>query len=244
QPLKATSKEAAVLICPGGGYYLLAWDWEGVDIARYFVHQGYTVGVLRSRLPHWESEACRSKVALMDAQRGMQLFRSMSSQLGFAKDKVALMGFSAGGHLAASAAVHHKAADPTSSDPIDAFSSRPDLSILVYPVISTDTIKAGHGGSIRNLLGQQPDPGLIEYYSIEKQVTKETPPTFLAHADDDAVVVPENSILYYQALHRAGVPAALHIYSQGEHGFAAGRHLTGDTIGWLEDLMRWLGMYW
>lgn len=244
QPLGRSKTKGTVLICPGGGYYLQAWDWEGTDFAQFFNHHGITAAVLRYRLPYWEREACRSEVALTDVQRAVQMLRARADEFDIDPNQIALMGFSAGGHLAASGAVHPLAADSLSADTLLRFSSKPDLSILVYPVISMDTIKAGHGGTFRSLLGTNPAPEKIAYYSLEKQVTNTVPPTFIAHATDDEAVVPDNSILYYQALRSKGIPAALHIYSGGGHGFGTARPLNNDTAGWLADLLSWLANYW
>lgn len=233
----------AIMICPGGGYYALAWDWEGTSFAKWFNERGVTAIVLKSRLPHWENENCRDKVALLDAQRGMRIIRSKAKEWGVDSQRIGVMGFSAGGHLASTLSTHFDLGDPAAKNPVETVSCRPDFSVLVYPVISMDTAVA-HGGSRRNLIGSNPGQHLIEYYSNDKQVTAQTPPTFLVHADDDAGVIPENSILYYLALRKAGVPAEMHIYEKGGHGFSFGKDKAGKPRGpvvdWTNRLEAWL----
>lgn len=244
RPLARNNNGAAIMICPGGGYYLTAWDWEGVDFARFFVHQGFTVGVLNYRLPHFEDEDCRSDAPLADARRGLQLLRSMAVEEGFSPDRIGIMGFSAGGHLAASASVHFLEGNARAADSVAHYSSRPDLSILVYPVISMDTTKAIHRGSRNNLIGSTPDAEQTAYFSLETQVDSTTPPALLVHAHDDAGVVPDNSIWYYQALRKSGVEAALRIYTGGGHGFGSGVGLEYETAKWLRDVMDYLRYRW
>lgn len=217
-PSKATATGASVLICPGGGYTILAWDWEGVEIAKWFNSIGVAAFVLKYRLPHWESEECRSQVALMDAQRAVRLIRSKAKDLGIDPAKVGVMGFSAGGHLASTLSTHFDTGDKNAINKVEQFSCRPDFSILMYPVITMDSSFA-HMGSRNNLIGENPTDDQIEYFSNELQVTNETPPTILFHASDDKGVVPENSLAYYSALIKNEVSASLHIFESGGHGF-------------------------
>jgi len=237
-PAKSVANGTGVVICPGGGYTLLAWDWEGSWMAKWFNEMGITAFVLKSRLPRWESEECKDKVALMDAQRAMRLVRSKATEWRLDPERIGIMGFSAGGHLASTASTHFDGGDAQASLAVDRFSSRPDFSILMYPVVSMDTTIA-HMGSRRNLIGTNPSAEMEEYYSNEKQITAETPPALLIHADNDRSVIPENSVAYYLGLRKHGVPAALHIFESGGHGFsfAEGR---GDVEGWPSVAKDWL----
>ncbi|MDH3247283.1 MAG: alpha/beta hydrolase [Saprospiraceae bacterium] len=219
-PTTPSPDKTGIIICPGGGYVVQAWDWEGTRIAKWFNELGLTAFVLRYRLPHWEKDSCRSTVALMDAQRAIRLVRARAGEWQVSEDKIGIMGFSAGGHLASSAATMFDHSLKNAVD--DTTSSRPDFAILMYPVITMDSSWA-HMGSRRNLLGENPPQRMLDLYSTEKQVTSLTPPTLLIHASDDRGVVPANSILFYQALLANGVPAALHIYAQGGHGFSFGK---------------------
>lgn len=240
RPAASKANGTSVIVCPGGGYAVLAWDWEGTEVARWLNSLGITAFVLKYRLPARESAECRDKVALMDAQRAIRLVRSKATQWQLDPSRVGIMGFSAGGHLASTAATHFDAGDPQASLAVETFGSRPDFAILMYPVVSMDT-RTAHMGSRRNLLGENPEEARWKYFSNERQVTAETPPTILIHADSDAGVVPENSVDFYLALRQHGVPAALHIYEKGGHGFAfaqdrgASRGWPTVCEGWLED---------
>lgn len=203
----------AVVVLPGGGYQHLAMDHEGYQVARWLNSLGVAAFVVQYRLgPKYHHPA-----ELMDAQRAIRTVRSRAAQWGVNPGRVGIMGFSAGGHLASTAGTHFDAGDPRAADPIDRVSSRPDFLVLGYPVITLKDPYA-HKGSRQNLLGANPDPALVALLSNETQVTKDTPPTFLFHTTDDATVPVENSILFYEALHRAGVPAEMHLYETGRHG--------------------------
>lgn len=217
--LPDSANGTAVVICPGGGYTILAWDWEGTKMAKWYNSMGITAFVLKYRLPHWETEECRSEVALMDAQRAMRLVRSKADAYQIDTDKVGIMGFSAGGHLASTLATHFDLGDEDAPLLVERQSCRPDFAILMYPVVSFDP-EIAHMGSRRNLLGKETSAEEELYYSNEKQVTAETPPTILIHADNDKSVVPENSVAFYLALRKYGIPAALHIFTLGGHGFS------------------------
>ncbi len=204
---------AAVVVCPGGGYGTLALDHEGKQIAEWLNAHGIAAFVLRYRLgPRYHHP-----IELGDAQRAIRTVRALAAEFRIAPDRIGIWGFSAGGHLASTAGTHFDNGNANAPDPIDRVSCRPDFMILCYPVVSfaTDYV---HKGSRTNLLGADPDPKLMEYLSNEKQVTAQTPPTFLFHTDADRVVPSENSVLFYLALRKAGVPAELHIYEKGNHG--------------------------
>jgi acetyl esterase/lipase len=204
----------AVVVCPGGGYGALAVDHEGRQIAQWLNSQGISAFVLRYRL----GPKYRHPVMLGDAQRAIRTVRARAAEFRVNPSKIGIMGFSAGGHLAATAATHFDAGAPASVDTIERVSSRPDFAILAYPVITFTEEAYVHKGSRRNLLGDSPDPKLVENLSNERAVTPETPPTFLFHTNADTGVPPENSVLYYLALRKHGVPAELHIYENGPHG--------------------------
>lgn len=202
-----------VVVAPGGGYGALAMDHEGRQIASFFNAMGVGAFVLEYRLgPRY-----RHPVPLGDAQRAIRLVRARAKELGVVPDRIGMMGFSAGGHLTATAGTHFDAGRADSDDPIDRASSRPDFLILGYPVISFDQAIT-HRGSLRNLLGDTPDPKLVEDLSNERRVTPQTPPTFIFHTNADTGVVPENSVRFYLALREAKVPAEMHIFENGPHG--------------------------
>jgi acetyl esterase/lipase len=204
---------AAIVVFPGGGYRNLAIDHEGEQIARWWNSLGVSAFVIRYRL----GPKYNHPVELGDALRAIRWVRYRADTYGFQANRVGVMGFSAGGHLASSAATLFDAGVPESADPLERLSSRPDFAVLAYPVISftTDFV---HAGSMRNLLGENPAPELVQRLSTELQVSENTPPVFLLHTNDDTVVPAENSVLFYLALRRAGVPAELHIYERGPHG--------------------------
>jgi len=212
-PLPSGKPRPAVVICPGGGYAHLAIDHEGRAVAEWFNGLGVAAFVLKYRLgPRYHYP-----VELLDAQRALRYVRANASIYNLDPDKIGIMGFSAGGHLAAMVATHFDAGNASSPDPIDRVSSRPDFLVLAYPVISCSE-PFSHAGSCRNLLGDNPEPKLAEIVSNEKQVTAQTPPTFIFSTTDDQTVPIENSVTFYRALRQAGVPAELHIYEHGRHG--------------------------
>lgn len=203
----------AVIVAPGGGYGNLAMDHEGRQIAAFFNAMGVSAFVLRYRLgPRY-----RHPVPLGDAQRAVRLVRSRAEEFGVRADRVGMMGFSAGGHLTATAGTRFDAGRPDAEDPVDRSSSRPDFLILGYPVVTFDPAVT-HAGSVRNLLGDNPDPAQIAWLSNDLHVTRDTPPTFLFHTTADTAVPPENSVRFYLALTRAGVAAEMHIFETGAHG--------------------------
>lgn len=222
---------AAVIICPGGGYGGLVTAGEGHGIAAWLNGHGIAGIVLEYRLPKG-----RSEVPLLDAQRALRTIRHRAKELALDPDRLGIIGFSAGGHLASTAGTHFDAGDAQSTDPVERMSSRPDFMILVYPVITMDA--STHGGSRTNLLGKEPTPELIERFSNEKQVTAQTPPTFLTHAADDKVVVPDNSLHFYEALLAKNVPAKYLALPSGGHGLNGYKGPMWDA--WQKQSIEWL----
>ncbi|HXK01709.1 MAG TPA: alpha/beta hydrolase [Verrucomicrobiae bacterium] len=224
---------AAVVVCPGGGYGALATDKEGDQIARFLNSLGVSAFVLKYRL----GPKYHHPVELGDAQRAIRTVRARAGEYRLLADRIGIMGFSAGGHLASTAGTHFDSGNAAADDPIDRVSCRPDFLILCYPVISF--LNYVHQGSKRNLLGDNPDPKLVESLSNETQVTAQTPPTFLFHTNADTGVPPENSMLFYMALRKAGVPAEIHIYERGPHG--VGLAQTDEALAtWPSRLADWL----
>jgi acetyl esterase/lipase len=203
----------AIIVAPGGAYTNLATNHEGRQVANLLNAAGVTAFVLKYRLgPRY-----RHPVEIGDAQRAIRMVRARAAEFGLNADRIGMMGFSAGGHLTATAGTRFDAGRPDAPDPIDRVSSRPDFLVLGYPVISFDPAIA-HSGSVRNLLGDTPDSKLLEELSADTRVTNQTPPTFLFHTDADTGVVAENSVRFYLALRRAKVPAEMHIFEKGPHG--------------------------
>jgi len=236
-PDKEKATGAAVVIFPGGGYGHLAMDHEGIQIAQWLNSIGVAGFILKYR--HSNSGAGYGHPApLQDAQRAIKTVRSRAKQWGVSPDRIGIIGFSAGGHLASSAGTHFQNRYSEPVDEIDRCSCRPDFMILMYPVVSF-TEWYTHKGSRRNLLGDNPDADLVENLSNEKQVTPETPPTFLVHADDDNGVPSENSVAFYLALRKAKVPAEMHIYEKGGHGFGPGLG-KGACSSWMVRCADWM----
>jgi acetyl esterase/lipase len=237
-PAKQIATGQAVVIFPGGGYSILAYDWEGTDFAKWLNSQGIAGIVVKYRLPKSASLTDPKEVPLMDAQRAIRLVRQNASDWNIAPSKVGIMGFSAGGHLASTLSTQYSHTVDRTMDAADALSARPDFSILVYPVI-TFVSPAIHSGSMKALLGDNDTDDLKKRFSAELNVTTETPPTFLVHAGDDTGVPVENSLLYYAALRAKGVAASLHVYPEGGHGFAFGLG-KGPVENWRDVLLDWI----
>jgi acetyl esterase/lipase len=233
EPTEEKRNGTAVIICPGGGYSILAAGHEGADVAKVFNDAGVTAFVLRYRLPKDECMSDKEYVPLMDAQQAMYFVRNHAQQYHIDPDKIGIMGFSAGGHLASTVGTHF---DPVRKELANA-NVRPDFMILIYPVISFNE-EIGHMGSRDNLLGKSADKKLVHLFSNEEQVTARTPLTFLVHASDDDGVNPENSIRFYQALLKNKVPAEIHLYEHGGHGF--GLHNTTTTEDWFKSCIDWM----
>lgn len=237
-PSKKNATGEAVVICPGGAYQILAYDWEGSDIARWLSSQGIAAFVLKYRLPGARNNIVPNKSPLMDAQRALRMVRYHAESWNIDPGKIGIMGFSAGGHLASTLSTHYDAGDPDNSDPVERESCRPDYSILIYPVISFDD-QITHSGSKQSLLGEEPDNELVTYFSNEKQVTGDTPPAILVHSGDDSGVPVENSLVYYQALRAHEIPSEMHIYPYGGHGYslAIGK---GHLATWPDRVIQWI----
>ena len=236
---KKKSNQTAILVIPGGGYWGLWFDHEGVKVAKWLNGLGISAFVLKHRVPHWESEDCRSKVALSDAQRAMRIIRANSKKWDINSNSIGVLGFSAGGHLASTLSTHHDNGLDLSEIEIDKTSSRPDFSVLVYPVV-TMKYPYTHFGSRKDLLGEVPSEELVTYFSNDLQVRSDTPPAILIHTDEDKVVPPENSINYYLALRKFNIPAALHIWEGGSHGLGLAENHKGSFKNWPETVKNWM----
>lgn len=237
-PAKSNANGQAMLIFPGGGYQILAYDWEGTDIAKFLNGKGIAGIVVKYRMPSSVSQTNKHLVPLIDAQRALRLVRSKANEFNINPNKIGIIGFSAGGHLASTLGTHYNEEVYSPIDVIDEQSARPDFMALGYPVISLKRMLT-HKGSKENLADQNAEPSIIEYFSNEEHVTENTPPTFLFHATDDQVVPVENSLAFYKALKDKGISATMHIYPKGGHGFSLARkdrHLRG----WTERMFEWL----
>jgi len=234
KPAKEKSVPTAIVVCPGGGYGGLAIGHEGKEPAEFLNSIGITACVLKYR----HAPGYRHPVPMMDAQRAIRHVRFHARDLGVDSSKIGIWGFSAGGHLASTVSTHFQGEGLDATDPIDKVSSRPDFSILCYPVITLDPPHA-HMGSRRNLLGNNPDQALVTSLCNHLQVSKETPPTFLFHTKADKAVVLENSKLYQEACQKAGVPVELVVYDQGQHGVGLA---SKDPIlsEWPKKLQKWM----
>jgi len=225
-----------MIVCPGGSYGALASNHEGRQVANWLNSLGIAAFVLKYRLgPRYHHP-----IELGDAQRAIRLVRAHASEYGITPDRLGVMGFSAGGHLAATTGTHFDNGNAADPDPMQRASSRPDFLVLGYPVISFTTPYT-HQGSLHNLLGDNPDSKLMQSLSDELQVTAQTPPTFLFHTTEDKTVPVENSVLFYLALRKAGVAAEMHIFERGPHG--VGLALRDPALAlWPELLANWFRM--
>jgi acetyl esterase/lipase len=238
-PPEGKANGTAVVVCPGGGYSVRAVGHEGKDIAEWLTARGVAAFVLKYRT------AGESKIKpplqpgpMLDVQRALRTVRSKANELKLDPKRIGVWGFSAGGHLASTAATHFDDGKPDATDPIERFGCRPDFAILAYPVI---TMGPGtHGGSKNNLLGPNPDPKLVEFYSNEKQVTEKTPPTFLFHTVDDKAVPVENSRLFKAACEKHKVPVELVEYEKGAHGVGLGLKSNLPLTEWPGKLETWM----
>lgn len=233
---KDKSTGAAIVICPGGGYQHLADVKEGSAVAEWLNSLGISAFVLKYRLgPRYNQPA-----QLLDAARALRTVRARAKEWNLDEKRIGILGFSAGGHLASTLATHFDAGKPDSPDKIERVGSRPDLQILIYPVISMGEFT--HQGSKRNLLGEDPSEDLVRLYSNELQVTGETPPAFLVHTMNDSVVPVENSLMFVSALRKAGVPFEFHLYERGPHGFGLA---PSDPVlaSWADRCADWLALH-
>jgi acetyl esterase/lipase len=230
----ANPTKTAVIVAPGGGYAHLSMQKEGEDIARWLNAHGVAGFVLKYRLgPNYHHP-----VELGDAQRAIRTVRSRAAEYGIAPDRIGMWGFSAGGHLTASAGTLYDQGPPANLDAIDKLSARPDFLILAYPVITLEEPYL-HKGSLKYLLGDTPDPALVQLLSPEKHVTKETPPTFIYTTTDDGTVPVMNSVMFYSALIAAKVPAEMHIFAHGPHGTGLAPGFP-DLKSWPDLLATWM----
>ena len=234
RPEKQKNTRAAVVICPGGGYVNLAMSHEGHDYARWLTDNGITAIILKYRLPNKNHF-----IPLKDAQRALRTVRAYSKEWDVDPAKVGISGFSAGGHLASTAATHFDMGNAMAADPIERLSCRPDFAILFYPVITMKE-EFTHTGSRRNLIGEGYNAELVNLYSNEDQVTTQTPPTFLITSDDDKSVLPRNSVEFYLALKRNNVPAVLYVIPEGGHGWGTNPE-RAQYLEWSVPLKAWLG---
>ncbi len=229
----------AVIICPGGGYWIEAANHEGTNVAQWFNSFGVTAFVLKYRLPDDRLWANKHEVAFQDALQALKLIKIDAKKYDIDPNKIGIMGFSAGGHLASTLSTHwYKDLPAQALGTVAEAATKPNFAILVYPVISSGVHK--HGGSFERLLGKDPKADLLDYYSTEKQVTVHTPPTLLIHATDDKAVPVENSLLYYSALKKVGVSASLLVYENGGHGFGMAQKQSGSAKNWTEHTRQWL----
>ena len=232
-PDSSRASGTGVVICPGGGYRVLAFDKEGTRVARWLNSIGVAAFVLKYRLADYGFPA-----PMQDACRAMRLVRSRAGQWGLKPDRIGILGFSAGGHLASTIGTHFNSLPEAADDSLAGISCQPDFMILIYPVISlTDSL--GHAGSRKSLLGEDADSSLVARFCNEKHVTSATPPTFLVHGSDDQAVPVFGSVAFYTALRRAGVPAELHVYAHGPHGFGLGLGF-GEVATWPLLCEQWL----
>ena len=238
QKLKTSKDKAAVLIIPGGGYEALWIDKEGVDVAKWLNGLGISAFVLKHRIPYWEGKECRSDVALADAQRAIRIIRKNSKKWEINSKKIGVLGFSAGGHLASTLSTHHDQGIRRSNLEIEKFASRPDFSILIYPVVTMKQPYV-HMGSRKSLIGKVPSNEMVEYFSNEMQVKADTPPAILIHSDNDLGVLVENSVNYYLALRKHKIPAALHVWEDGGHGYGLAKG-QGSIKDWPNICQNWM----
>ena len=231
-PKKENSTGAAVVICPGGGYAVVVYQAEGIKTAKEFAEKGVAAFVLKYRLPDDSTMMDKKIGPLQDAQQAIKVVRENSAKWGIDINRIGIMGFSAGGHLASTAATHYEKAIIENNNNTNL---RPDFQILIYPVISMlDSLT--HLDSRKNLLGENPSEEIIAHFSNELQVNTNTPPAYITHTGDDIVVDVDNSINYYERLRHHDVPAEMHIYPKGNHGFV----LSQPSDEWMKPIFTWM----
>lgn len=229
---KKNNTGTAVVVCPGGGYSRLSMDNEGRKVAAWLNSIGVSAFVLKYRLKEYGQPA-----PLRDVLRALRIARAQAADFNIKPDRIGVLGFSAGGHLASCATTLYDHADGRTGAKLDAVSARPDFSVLVYPVISMREI--AHKGSRENLLGKNPPSKLVTQYSTDEQITKDTPPVFLVGGTDDRTVPVENSVRFYLALRKAGVPAEMHLYQKAAHGFGMKPNM-GPPSSWPQRCEDWM----
>jgi acetyl esterase/lipase len=234
-PAPGSDPKKCLIICPGGGYNILAIDHEGTEVAKKLNSWGITAFVLKYRIPRDHAQPNKSIAPLQDAQQAIRFLRTNAMDFAIDPNKIGIMGFSAGGHLAATAGTHF---GTQVGELADASNVRPNYMVLGYPVITFDSTY-GHIGSRNALLGKNPSQEAIDLYSNEKHVSPNTPPTFLMHATDDKTVPVRNSQVFYEALQKNGVATELFIYPTGGHGFGM-HNKTENPDAWLDALKLWL----
>jgi acetyl esterase/lipase len=230
---KETANGCCVIICPGGAYMVLATSHEGTDVARKFNEFGVSAFVLKYRLPNDKAQIDKSIAPLQDVQHAFRLARNRANEFNINPAKIGVMGFSAGGHLAATAGTHF---EKQVGELADNSNVRPDFIILGYPVITFKDF--GHKGSAENLIGKKPKKAQLNLFSNELHVNSKTPPTFLIHAADDEAVPVKNSLVFYEALVKNKVPAEMHLYPRGGHGFGMINKTHPDL--WMERVKNWM----
>jgi acetyl esterase/lipase len=235
-PSKQENTGTSVIVCPGGGYHHYAYIGSGLDVAKWLNSMGINAFVLISRFPHSPDLVERTKAPLQDAQRAIRIIRANANKWNIKPEKIGIMGFSAGGHLASSLGTHTEDVSAI-GDSLDKFSFRPDFMVLISPVITMGQFT--HMGSRDNLLGEKPSKELIEKYSNELQITTQIPPVFIVHAGNDKTVNPQNSLLFFNALREKNISASLHIFPQGGHAIGL-RNNPGSTELWKELCGLWL----
>lgn len=234
-----SNKTPGIIIVPGGGYSFLSFDKEGIEIAKWLNSIGISAFVLKHRLPQWETGNCKKEALFLDGKKAIQIVRSRSNEFNIDPNKIGVIGFSAGGHLASMISSDQNLIDKKKDDGVEQISSIPDFSILVYPVITMEK-NITNAWTKQNLLGKNPDEDEIIKFSSEYSVNKNTPPTILIHSSDDKTVSPENSIRYYQALKKFNVPTELHIWEKGGHGYGISQ-AKGPIKIWPNVVKEWLG---
>jgi acetyl esterase/lipase len=226
----------AVVVCPGGGYYGISFINEGLEVAKWLNKLGVTAVVLYYRLPDDAIMKNKSIAPLQDGQKAMRIVRRNAKKWSIDPNKIGIMGFSAGGHLASTVSTHF---DEKVYEPEDSISARPDFSLLIYPVVSMDTTIT-HMGSRESLLGKNPSSEIVKHFSNALQVSAKTPPAFMVHSMDDGTVPVENSIEYALAMRKHKIPCELHIYEHGGHGYGLAKWSAGTESTWSEACEKWL----
>lgn len=237
-PAKRNANGMGVIICPGGGYQRLAYDWEGTDIAKLLNSKGIAAFVLKYRLPSSKNMINNYETPLLDAQQALRIVRKKADEYNLNPNNIGIMGFSAGGHLASTLATHYDYQSENNAVESHEISARPDFAILIYPVITMDE-NFTHKGSKVSLLGENPDQQRVDYFSNEKHVTNHTPPTFIIHSQDDKAVPVQNALLMYDALLENNVPVTMHLFPNGGHGYGLA-HDNEHLKKWSDLLIDWL----